>query len=114
MLMIEGGASEGRTGICIDRGSGRVRGVGGEDLGNSMLGSCLDANGSVSATLIHTCEDWALEELDQFINLNEHIHSHFQVGEYLEKIVCLLIGLSEQAKRKCGYSIVAPGAEKGD
>jgi len=77
--MIEGGASGARIGICRGMESGRVRGVGGGGLQNYRSESSLcDRRISEGNILeVHTCENWAFEQLDQLVNLDEHIHRHF-------------------------------------
>lgn len=87
-------ASISRRGICIGRDIDRVREVGGEGLDVQCQSFFFMITGSMEESEIHTCKDWTFEQLDQLVNLNEHVHSHFQVGEDLQKIICLFVCLS--------------------
>lgn len=59
-------------------------------------------------------EDGGFEELDELVDLDEHVDCHFDVGEGLEEVVGLFVGLGEQAEGDCCDGVVAPGAEEGD
>lgn len=67
--------------------------------------------------------------MDQFVNLDEDVHCHLQFGtalvsigmhrldiniQYLEKVVSLLVRLSQQAEREGCHRVVAPRAKQCD
>lgn len=58
-------------------------------------------------------EDGGLEELHEFVDLDEHGERHFQVCEDLQEEVRLFVGLGEETEGEGGDGVVGPGAEEG-
>ena len=103
-----GGALAGRRGICRGRDTGLAQGV---EVGGP---GGVSIWGGENGEWLLTCENRALKELYELVNLYEHIDRHFEVCENLEKVVGLLVGLCEETEREGGHGVVAPCSEQGN